>query len=122
MPSGKWKVDTVQTTVEVIRPEIKFKEVFKVLPGDTVIRVRDNYIQKIIKLPGDSVIVETIVKADTVYTEVPTYITRTVSAGYTQWELIGSVFGALLFAGLMAFGAYKLAGLASNKGPNRRTS
>lgn len=113
---AKWHSDTVKTTVEVVRPEIKTVTVTKILPGDTVIQEKENVITKIIRLPGDSIIVETTVKADTVYKEVPTYITKTISAGYTQWELIGSTLGGILFTILMGLAAYKIAGLVKSPG------
>lgn len=105
---AKWKSDTVKTTIEVVRPEIRIQTVTKILPGDTIIREKDRIIQKIIRLPGDSIIVETFVPADTIRKEVPVYITRTISAGYTKWELIGTVIGENLFLLLIAFGVYKI--------------
>lgn len=119
---AKWHSDTVKTTVEVIQPEIQIRTVTKILPGDTVIREKVNYVQKIIRLPGDSIIVETIVKADTVYKEVPVTVTRTISAGYSKWQMIGSVLGAVLFVVLMGVAAYKLLGLTRKTGSNPTTN
>lgn len=111
---AKWKVDTVKTTVEIPVPEIRFKEIVKVLPGETVEVTKDKTVVKIVRLPGDSILVDVYHPADTVYKEVPVTVTRTISAGYTKWQLIGSVLGGILFVGLMAFGAYKIAGLVKS--------
>lgn len=119
---AKWKVDTVKTTVEIPVPEIRFKEIVKVLPGETVEVTKDKTVVKIVRLPGDSILVDVYHPADTVYKEVPVTVTRTISAGYTRWQLIGTSLGAVLFVVLIGIGAYRLLGLTRKSGSNPTTN
>lgn len=88
----------------------KFQTVNKILAGDTVVI---NTFRWKLKERIDTVTktryVQVECKPDTV--RVPVEVTTEISAGYTKWQMIGSTLGGILFVGLMAFGAYKFAGL-----------
>lgn len=101
------KVVTERTITDTVT---HFQTVRELLAGDTVtintVRWR---LRERIDTVTKTRYVQVECKPDTV--RVATALNRKIEAGYTKFELIGSTLGGILFAGLMAFGAYKIAGL-----------
>lgn len=96
-----WRVDTVYTDVPVIINQVKKDTVFTSLPGDTVVIEKERLKVKYVKLPGDSVFIEGECKADTVYQEVATVVTKTIEAkGGINWYWLVVVALAGLLIGL----------------------
>lgn len=89
---------------------LKFQTVDRILAGDTVTinTVRWRLRERIDTFTRTRY-VQVECKPDTM--RINTAINTEISAGYTKWQLIGSTLGGILFVGLMAFGAYKLAQL-----------
>lgn len=113
---GEVKSDTakINVTFKVRGPEtsIDLASIFKVPKEQIRYIVKDTVIFK------DSIRIEwrdgeQIIKCpDKEETKtVPCVTTTTISAGYTKLQLIGSTFGGILFVSLMAYGAYRLAGV-----------
>jgi hypothetical protein len=93
---AQWRVDTVWQEIHDTIPEIQVKEVHHLLPGDTVTVEKERLKVKVIRLPGDSVVIEG--KCDTVVVErkVPVTITKEIKAkgGIPWWWLVVVAVGA----------------------------
>lgn len=113
---AKVTTDTVYQDVRVFVPLVKTDSVFTSLPGDTVRITKDRLEIKYVKLAGEKVYIEGACLPDTLKIEVPVTVTRTISAGYTKFQLIGSSLGAVLFVLLCCYGAYRLLGLTRKSG------
>lgn len=97
-----WRVDTVYTDVPVIINQVKKDTIFQSLPGDTVVIEKERLKVKYVKLPGDSVFIQGECKADTVYQEVATVVTKTIDAkGGINWYWLVVVALAGLLIGLL---------------------
>lgn len=105
---AKVTTDTVFQDVRVFVPQVRHDTTFRSLPGDTVVLTKDRLQVKYVRLPGDSVFIEGTCLPDTVRISVPVTVTRTISAGFTKLQLIGSVVGALLFFALVLYGVYRI--------------
>lgn len=116
---AKVTTDTVFQERLVYVPSVTHDTTFTSLPGDTVTITKDRLQVKYVRLPGDKVYIQGTCLPDTIKISVPVEVTRTISAGYSKWQMIGAVFGGIFFVGVMAFGAYKLAELIKrgNGGP-----
>lgn len=111
---AKVKSDTVFqdviTELTVTDTVLRFQTVNKILAGDTITLETVRWKSKtVIDTLTKTIYQQVECKPDTV--RVPVAVNTEISAGYTKWQLIGSVFGALLFCGAVAFGVYKLAGV-----------
>lgn len=89
-----------------------FQTVDRILAGDTVVI---NTFRWKLKERIDTVTktryVQVECKPDTL--RIPVEVTTEISAGYTSWQLVGSVVGSLVFAAAVAYGVYKMAGLVN---------
>ena len=91
---------------------VKFQHVTSFLQGDTLTVETVRWKTRTLIDKVTQIVYQQVeCKPDTV--RVPVAVTTQISAGYTKWELIGSVFGALLFVGLIAYGVYRFINLSS---------
>lgn len=96
-----WRVDTIYTEVPVIINQVREDTIFESVPGDTVVIEKERLKIKYVKLPGDSVFIEGECKADTVYKEFPTVVTKTIEAkGGIKWYWIAVAVLLGLLVGL----------------------
>ena len=94
---AKWHSDTVYKEIPLIIPQVRTDTVLRVSQGDTVFVAKDRLKIKFVRLPGDSVFIEGKCESDTVKIEVPVSVTKTISAGYSLWQLIlAGLFGVVL--------------------------
>lgn len=77
---AKVQVDTVLQEIPVILPQIKHDTAFVDHPGDTVVLTKDRLKVTYVRIPGDTVFLSGECEADTIYKEVPTIVTQTISA------------------------------------------
>jgi hypothetical protein len=89
---------------------VHFQTVHKLLAGDTVtintVRWR---LRERIDTVTKTRYVQVECKPDTI--RVIQAVNTTISAGHSDWRVVGYVFGALFFCGAMGYGAYRLAGI-----------
>lgn len=98
-----WRVDTVRVEVPVFIKETSIDSIFISKPGDTVVLHEDRLKVKYVRLPGDSVYIEGVCEADTVYKSVPVTITKTIhsSGGIRWWWLIVAAAAGILLASIV---------------------
>ena len=92
---------------------VHFQQIKELLAGDTVVINTTRWrLKERIDTVTKTRYVQVECKPDTI--RVIQAVNTEISAGYTKWELIGSTLGGILFVAIMAFGAYKLAGLVKS--------
>ena len=91
-----WSKDTVYQEIAIPVPEIRRDTIFKAVQGDTVTIEKERLSIKYVRLAEDSVFIEGICKADTIYKEVPIQVNNEISCPPDRWKTPAFVFGGLL--------------------------
>lgn len=95
---------------------LRFQTVDRILAGDTITLETVRWKSRtVIDTLTKMVYQQVECKPDTVRVAVAT--STTIEAGYTQWELIGTALGSVLFVVLCGYGAYRLMRLTTKVGP-----
>jgi hypothetical protein len=90
-----WRTDTVTIEHPFFLPEIRRDTTVIIKPGDTVVIEKERLRVQLVRAPGDTVYVEAVCAADTVYKEVPVAVTKTIEAR-CRWTLGTVVLWALI--------------------------
>ena len=92
-----WKIDTVHTTATVYVPEVKIDSVFVQKVGDTIVLEKERLKIRVVRLPGDTILVDGECVADTIYKKVPFVVSKTIQARSRikwWWLVIAGLVGA----------------------------
>jgi hypothetical protein len=83
---AQWRVDTAWVEIRDTVPQIYVKEAHHIMPGDTVTIEKERLKIKVVRIPGDSIVVEGKCDTVTVVKRVPVTVTKEIKAkGNIKW-------------------------------------